>query len=276
MKRYTYLSLIISAIIFFMTSCQDIINIELGSTEPKLVVEGSINNINDSCTIKLTQTGDYFNSGSIKTVSGAQISITADNIGIVNFAENPDGVYIAKNLQGEENNSYKLNISFDNEEYNATAKIPQKVNIDSVSFMYFPPTPRIDGGFMVNVHFTDPKEFTNYYRYKVYKIGDENRGNGNFALNDDKFINGNSTMMPYNHEVFQLADTIVAELQTLNKSTFDFYNTLSGIAGNSGGPPMANTTPANPENNISNGALGNFCAYTVCRDTMIVIMPFLP
>ena len=273
MKKHTYIN-IAAALILIISSCQDVIDIELNNTAPKLVIEGSINDFDNSCTIKLSKTGDYFNPQGVTILSDADISITGNNAEAVSFETNENGIYIAENFQGVENSSYELKVLSEGEEYTPNVTIPHKVNADSISLMYFPPDPRFDGGFMVNIHFTDPAEYTNYYRYKVYKIGDENAGNGNFSLADDKLTNGNNTMMLYNSEIFQLADTIIFELQTLDKSTYDFYHTISGIAGSSGGPPMANTTPANPENNISNGALGNFSAYTVSRDTAIIMMPF--
>ena len=261
------ISIIVLVILFFATSCQDVIDIELDSIDPKLVVEGTINDLDDNCTIKLSKTGDYFSPDGYPAVSDAIISITGNNIGTINFTENSDGIYTANYFQGNENSLYTLKINSENENYETNVTIPQKVNIDSVSFMPVPPSPHFDGGFLVIVHFVDPEEFVNFYRIKVYKIGDENKGNGSFHLADDKLSNGNSTQMPYNAEVFEPLDTVIIELQNLDKSTYDFYSTLSEIAGSSGGPPIATSTPANPENNIEN-ALGNFCAYSVCKDTL--------
>ena len=71
----------------------------------------------------------------------------------------------------------------------------------------------------------------------------------------------------WSYEVFQQSDTVVVELYTLDAQTFEYYNTLFQISG--GSEMMSFTTPANPNTNISNGALGYFGAYTISRDTII-------
>ena len=268
--QQTFILLITLTILFF-TSCQDVIEIELNTTDPKLVVEGEINDIAQECTIKLSKTGDYFATSNSPAVSDAIITITGENIGTLNFEEIETGTYKIAHFQAIENILYTLKILLEDEEYTAEVTIPQKINLDSISFMPTPPSPHFDGGLMVNCHFADPVEFTNYYRIKAYKIGDPEKGMGSFAVYDDIIMNGNTTALPYMQEVFQPFDTIVVELLNLDKTTYDFYNTLSDIAGSSGGPPMGGSTPANPETNLTNNALGYFGAYSLCKDTIVIL-----
>ena len=61
-------------------------------------------------------------------------------------------------------------------------------------------------------------------------------------------------------------DTVVVELQTLDRATYDYYRTLFPILDGGLGTP----NPANPESNLSNDALGYFGACTISRDTIIV------
>ena len=268
--QQTFILLITLTIIFF-TSCQDVIEIELKNIEPKLVVEGEINDFIQECTIKLSKTGDYFTPSDYPEVSEAIITITGENIGTVNFEEIETGTYKIAHFQAVENTLYTLKILSDNEEYTAEVTIPQKINLDSVSFMPSPPRPQSEGGFMINLHFIDPVEFTNYYRIKAYKINDTTKGKGVFVLFDDIISNGNNMALPYMYEEFQPFDTVIVELQNLDKTTYDFYNTLSDIAGSSMGPPMGGSTPANPETNLTNNALGYFGAYSLCKDTIIIL-----
>ena len=219
--------LIVSSLIIF-TSCQDVIDIELNKTEPKLVVEGEINNIDEGCSIKLSKTGDYFSPTGYTLVSKAVISISGNNE-TVSFSEIEAGVYKINDFLGVENTSYQLKIIYEDKEYTADVTIPNKVNIDSISVMPTPPSPMLDSGLIMNLHFEDPAEYTNYYRIKAYKISDSNKGKGTFVLYDDLIMNGNSAALPYMFESFQLFDTVVVELLNLDKSTYDFYNTLSDI-----------------------------------------------
>lgn len=264
--------LLISSLIIF-TSCQDVIDIELNSSEEKLVVEGEINDIDKGCTIKLTKTGDYFSPTGYSLISDAIITITGNNETVI-LNEIESGIYKIDDFLALENTSYQLKIISEDDEYLADVIIPQKVNIDSLSFMPTPPSPMLDSGLIINCHFTDPVEFTNYYRLKAYKIGQPENTKGTFVLYDDLIMNGNSAALPYMYESFQIFDTVVVELLNLDKSTYDFYNTLSEIAGSSMGPPMGGSTPANPETNITNNALGYFGAYSLSRDTIIIAIPF--
>jgi hypothetical protein len=68
-----------------------------------------------------------------------------------------------------------------------------------------------------------------------------------------------------------LNDTAIVELLTLDKSTYDYYSTLSNVLTEGDtGPPMMMTTPANPNSNLSNGALGYFGAFAVRSDSIVI------
>ncbi len=75
-------------------------------------------------------------------------------------------------------------------------------------------------------------------------------------------------------ETFSVNDTITVELLSINEETYIYYKTLINIVGgNTGGGPagqLSGPTPANPESNLSNGAMGYFSAYTVSTDTIII------
>lgn len=266
MKRIIVITTILSLI---FASCEDVIEIDLKSIEPQLVVEGFINDFDEQCTIKLTKTDDYFKPTNYESILGATISISENNSANIYFEDKGNGIYLATNLKGKENTGYTLTITTEGKEYIANVTIPQKVELDSVSYTYEPPTPRDDEGYFINCHFIEPAEYTNYYRLKAYNINDTIKAKGSFFVFDDKLLNGNNTTMPYRFETFQLNDTVIVELLGLDKSTYDFYTTLSEIAGN-GGPPMGGSTPSNPESNLSNNALGNFSAYTLSVDTIII------
>ena len=57
------------------------------------------------------------------------------------------------------------------------------------------------------------------------------------------------------------------ELLSLDKQTYEYYRTLQDLLFSN---PIFGSTPANPENNLSNGALGYFGAYAVSLRTLII------
>ncbi len=63
-------------------------------------------------------------------------------------------------------------------------------------------------------------------------------------------------------------DTITVELLSIDKATYDYFNTLSDIL--TSDRAATSLSPANPITNLSNGPLGYFVAYTV--DTKSIVM----
>jgi len=253
--------------IFLLVSCEDIIEIDLDTIEPKLVIEGCINDLGELCTIKLSKTGDYFEPGIYPAVSGAMVSIT-DEYGIeTEFVEMEQGLYSSESLEIFENRSYTLLVQSGGEDYLAEGTIPQKVLIDSLAFDIPPLMYEFDEGYMVTCYLQDPEAYRNYYRMITYKTGDpKNSDDIKYIFNDD-FMNGNMMFMSWEPEPFFPMDTVVVELHTLDKSTYDYYLTLNSLAGGLFGA----SNPSNPETNLSNDALGYFGAYTVSRDTIVIL-----
>ena len=259
----TFLSLIILS-----TSCESIIEIDLDYMKPKLVIEGVVNDSDDKCFIKLSKTTDYFYRNINPTVSGAVITLT-DNVGtIIKFNEAEAGNYVGESVQVKSDLNYTLSILSEGEKYDAYATIPQKVSIDSLTCKYYPKSIIYDVGYVVSCHFTDPGEFRNYYRVKTYNINDRTKAKNSKDIYNDELCNGNHVEWTWSYEVYQQSDTVVVELYTLDVQTFDYYKTLFQISG--GSEMLSFTTPANPNTNISNGALGYFGAYTISRDTIII------
>jgi hypothetical protein len=260
--------LIFLSLIVILTSCEDVIEIDLDYMKPKLVIEGVINDSDTQCIIKLSKTTDYFNQKTNPAVSDADVSLT-DNAGTtVDFTEIEPGIYLGKSGQAKSNVNYTLNILSEGNEYIANATIPQKVNIDSLTCKYNPQSMIYEVGYVVSCHFSDPEEFRNFYRVKTYKISDKTHAKNSKDIYDDELFNGNNVKLSWSYEVYQQADTVVVELYTLDIQTYNYYKTLFSISG--GSEMFSTTTPANPITNINNGALGYFGAYTVSRDTIII------
>lgn len=256
----------IFSLIFLLVSCEDVIEIDLDSIEPKLVIEGCINDLDDPCSIKLSLTGDYFEPGIYPVVSDALVTVTDDNGIETEFEEVEPGLYTSDLLEAKELGSYTLQVQSGEEVYMAEGVVPSKVFIDSLSYEIPPSFYEFEEGYMLTCYLQDPAEYRNYYRLNVYKKGNQERTDGMKYIFNDDFMNGNMIFMPWEDEPFFPQDTVVVELLTLDKSTYDYYFTLNSLAGGMFGA----SNPANPETNLSNDALGYFGAYTVSRDTIVI------
>ena len=130
--------LILFSLIILSASCEDVIEIKLNYMEPKLVIEGVINDSDNQCIIKLSKTTDYFNPKTNPAVSDAVVTLTENGSTIASFTEIEPGIYSGKSVRAKSNINYTLNILSEGNNYTANATIPQRVNIDSLTCKYNP------------------------------------------------------------------------------------------------------------------------------------------
>uniref|UniRef100_UPI003217692C DUF4249 domain-containing protein n=1 Tax=uncultured Draconibacterium sp. TaxID=1573823 RepID=UPI003217692C len=265
MKTIQLSTYIISLIILF-SACQDVIDIDLDSVEPKLVIDGAVTDISDTLTIKLSKSVNYFDPGIYPGISGANITVS-DNLGNTSpLLETSPGTY-SSYLPGIEGNEYTMTVETEGEEYTAKVTMPYKVEIDSLSFEPTPDYMEFSGGYLVNCHLQDPAGIDNYYRIKVSGINQTEEPDKVLFVYDDSFVDGNKITLRWDDEQFFEQDTVVVELQTLAESTYEYYRTLSALFEDG---MIGNANPANPITNLSNNALGYLGAFTVSRDTIII------
>jgi hypothetical protein len=258
--------IILFGLIALFASCEDIIEIDLNNIEAKVVIEGTINDLEEGCNIKISKTVDYFKPGTYPVISNAVVSVSDNNGNTFSFEETEPGIYTAIDFTAIENTRYLLNVKSENKNYEAEVTLPQKVNIDFLSFEETPLYMEFDEGYVVNCHFQDPLEQTNYYRLIAYNLSDPEKASKSKYLFNDDLVEGNNILMQWDLDPFKLNDTVVVEMQTLDKSTYEYYSTLFLLGDNIFG----SSNPSNPKTNLDNDALGFFAAYTISRDTIII------
>lgn len=251
-----------------LTSCENVIEIELDYMKPKLVIEGVITDDDNQCIIKLSKTTDYFNQNTNPAVSDAVITLTDKTGKIVEFNEVEPGNYLGEDIHAESSMDYTLSVFSEGKLYIAEATIPQRVNIDSLTCHYNSESIYYEVGYVVSCHFSDPGGSRNFYRLKTYNINNKSKARYSKDLYNDDVNNGNNVVLTWSYDAYQQSDTVVVELYSLDQKTYDYYKTLFQISG--GAEMMSFTTPANPNTNLSNGALGYFGAYTISLDTIII------
>lgn len=254
--------------IILITSCESVIEIDLDYMKPKLVIEGVINDFDSQCIIRLSKTTDYFNQKTNPAVSNAVITLTDNSGTIIKLNETEPGSYLGESVHAKSYMDFTLSILSEGDTYLAKATIPQKVRIDSLTCRYNPKSIIYEVGYVVSCHFSDPEEARNFYRLKAYNISDRTKAKITKELYNDDVYNGNNVELKWSNNVYQQNDTVVVELYSLDENTYEYYKTLFPISG--GAEMMSFTTPANPNTNLSNGALGYFGAYAVSRDTIII------
>ncbi len=162
---------------FFSFSCQKEIEVSLPNYEKKLVVEGYIEN-GKFPIVTLSRSISYFSPLNVDTflqkvlVKDATIFIRSST-GESEFLtyqvceDSPLGfAYVGDSIQGEFNTTYYLEITWNDEKYNATTSILQPFALDSVWFAPIPDMHR-DSAASLRILMTDNGNQKDYYQFFV-------------------------------------------------------------------------------------------------------------
>jgi len=263
-----------------LSSCTKIIDIELNSAMQRIVIEAKITDQSNPATVYITRTTDYFYPDQPEKVSGAKVSLSTDSGEMEVLAEASPGVYQASQIQGSNGEKYYLKVEDGEQVYEATSILPTKVVIDSLeyepSFIVSPH--HSTGGYMLNCRFTDPAEQTNYYTFNIFKtpidtvvdqeFGPPGMGDSRILVNDIIF-NGSQSLVNLSRQgLYQVGDTILVELISIDQNTYSYLDQLNEIIG--GGMMFSSSAPANPKNNLSNGAMGYFSAEAIDKRIVVI------
>jgi len=290
MKKYIIITFIIT-FGFIFHACEKDISLDIPAPEPKIVVEGWIEN-DKPATVILSRNHAYFAVFDSTTVANfiitnAVIKVTEIETGIdetltLVFNPNifPPFQYQGSTLLGKINHSYSIHIVVDGEELTANTSIPEVVLMDSV---WFEPDPRYDTLGMLYFGFTDPPALGNYYRVFAKRLPQDLRFvpvlgsvyddiyfNGQsveygFYKGQDRYLEFDENEDPLERFFFKVGDTIVSRVALMDKTHFDFWRSIeNAIYG--GGNPFA--APASIFSNIE-GGLGIWGGYAATYDTIV-------
>ena len=263
--------MVLTALIF--SGCQKVINIDLNDAAPHIVIEGLITDGAGPYVVSITKSGSFFNQPVLPPVLGARVIIT-DNTGATeSLLEIRPGIYLTSKTRGIPGRTYTLRVLSENIEYTASSTMHFHVGIDSLNLIKSQSQHLgFDGdnnNTNVNVHcyFKDPLE-KNFYRIKV--IRNDSTMLQDYRLYDDQYTNGQTTDLRVAHAV--AGDTDRIELYSLDKQTYEYYRTLEDLLYSN---PVFGSTPANPNSNLNNGALGYFGACAISYKTIIITKSLL-
>lgn len=255
---------IITAIIasFFLHSCEEVINVDLNTAKPKLVIDAAINWYKGSSgaeqKIRLTTTTSFY-SNNVPAVSGATVFITNSTNTVFDFIEIPDsGEYVCTNFIPQLNETYQLTIISNGQTYKATETMQPLAPIETL-------IQKNDGGITgedieIRTFYTDPLADDNFYLYK-YKYS--NRIKIDYYVDEDKFFNGNTFFSVSNNDDLHQGDTVEITHFGISRGYFNYMNVLLSVAGSNNGGPFQSppaTVRGNLVNqtNFDNYALGYF------------------
>lgn len=261
----------ISSILFIallITGCEKVVELEYKNNQSKLVIEGNITNEAGPYVVKITRSIKLTETGTYPVVDDAEVTISDDAGNSEILTPQGGGRYVTSTLEGVAGRAYTLTVITDNQTYTAQSKMPQLVSFESIKVDEVSIGGEIDRS-LIPVY-TDPATPGNGYRF-VLSINGKHI-NQHLVLND-KIRNGlvNTVKLEINDSdeniILDPGAEITITMQCVDENVLLFYSTLA-LMMDSG--PGGGTTPNNPKNNISNGALGLFSAHTVETKTITI------
>ncbi|MCB0697084.1 MAG: DUF4249 domain-containing protein [Chitinophagaceae bacterium] len=300
--RITGIAALFCGLITFL-SCEKEVKIDLNTGEPRLVVEGGIENdlppivlltksigYFDKITLETLQNtsvhgAEVYVSNGTKTVQLHEYSVDTGNNGVkfyyyslIDF-NNPVIPPLDSFMVGEIEKYYILTIKYEGQTYTSTTKIPNPTPIDSI-LTKVPDRPAADThSRTLQVYFKDPDTAGNYVRYYTSR-NDEPMYPGLNSVYSDEIIDGKlfntefvlgeprSTTKPFDSlGLCYPGDSITFKWAAIDKNVYDFWNTYEFALGTLGSPFA---TPIQVKSNISNNALGVWAGYGALYYTLKV------
>jgi hypothetical protein len=252
--------------LFILISCEKVIDIDLNSAAPKIVIEAEISD-SFPCVVKISQTVNFNNSNIFPAISGATVTISDDMGTSETLVETTKGMYTDSSLHGISGRTYKLSVIVEGKEFTAISKMPDPVKIDTAFIKTYGVYQGITYKYIIS-RVSDPASVKNYYRF--IEIFNGVRQNAIYNITEDYLQDGQTIELSLWTDDWELqylpGDSINILLQSIDKGVYKYFSTLLQY-----GSGYSSSSPANPISNISNGSLGYFSAYAV--KSMLVIVP---
>lgn len=242
--------IILALVTLSFYSCEDVIEVDVPTSTPKLVIDASINWIKgtpgNEQIITLTLTAPFFDAN-VPPANNAEVYITNGIGTIFNFNEiGETGNYINTTFIPVINSNYTLTVIYENETYTATETLLAVPEFDFIE-------QNLEGGITgedteIKAYFTDPGNEENYYFFEFIPSLPVTK---TLSVLEDKFINGNQIFGYYVEEDLITNESVIIRNHGVSERFYEFMFILLQQTGDSGGGPFE-TQPATVRGNCIN------------------------
>lgn len=211
-------------VILSMTSCVEVVQLDLRSVEPQVIIEGKITDSESDNEVKITLTQDFQQKNEFPPITTAEVTVTDVTTGqSETLAQTFPGVYSIQTLKGVPGHHYKMGVNYHGNVYEATSTMPAKVPFDELTYRE---VSRFQTTIRMVAVYNDPKSQTNYYRWAT--IGNDGIRSRAYFVRSDAFNNGNQIEQVIDSGIdIHTGDTITIEMQCIDKATFEYFLTLA-------------------------------------------------
>lgn len=252
MSRSIYTVTLSIILLTGLFSCQKVIQVHLNDSAPQYVVEGNVTDQPGPYTVKITRSVNFDQNNVFPGVDSAVVVIVDSNTLIADtLQQTASGVYLTHILTGIPGHTYKLSVKTGALSFTCSSTMPQPIAIDSLY---------TDAGLFNKdkknavITFHDPLGTGNYYH--ITERVNDSTATTIFVISDE-IADGREITATLNRSLdINTGDSINVTLECIDHGAYEYLYTLAQtIRQNS-------ATPANPQSNITGGALGYFSAHT--------------
>lgn len=245
MKKLIYISALL-----LLFNCEEVVDIDLPETEPKLVIDASLNwfdgTTGNEQNIKLTLSAPFFDT-EIPPANNAIVSVTDQNNNTFIFTEDGDtGIYKTTNFIPEINQEYTLTIQYNGDTYVGSEHLKSVTPVEYVE-------QNDEGGFSgedieLKAYYNDPANMPNFY---LYQFDTDIAVIPTYEVYDDEFTDGNQIFAFFTEEDLESGDEVIIKNYGISEQYYNFmFLLLQQSSENDGGP--FETQPATVRGNCIN------------------------
>ncbi|MEM1001623.1 MAG: DUF4249 domain-containing protein [Bacteroidota bacterium] len=233
-----------------LNSCTDVVEVDVPDGGSRLVVEASISwekgTSGETQIIKLKESNTFANAAPSTPVTGASVVVTKEEDGLqFIFEDQNNGDYITTDFVPEIDETYTLEILYNNQTYSATETLRSVTEINRIE-------QTLEGAgdeeeIQIKVFFDDPVDIDNYY------LGEFNSSvNPLLTLSalSDQFTDGNENFIEFDNEELVTGAVVDISIYGISEAYYNYIDILIAQSGENDGPFQ--TTPVQLKGNCIN------------------------
>lgn len=289
MKKFLYSI----SILFVLTSCEDVIQVEVDNGTIQMSVDAFLNNKNAEQKIILLETKQFFEDVSQKPVEADSVWVVDDLNNRYDFVDgNGDGTYVwDDSVLVHVDRTYMLTVARDGIFYTSETKANPAPQIDSINWEYIPKGIGQDNGtYAPELVARDLIGQADYYWIKSAKNGKYRTGRDAINLSVDgsfsaeSMSDGNLFIPPIStfpginvEDSLGIGDEFTYEIWGITEETFSFWQEVNNQTVSGGIGALFATPTANVRTNINSTstktneiAVGWFSTSMVSSETQLI------
>lgn len=251
MKTYIY---ILSLFLITLSSCQDVVDVDLETAQERLVIEAMIKwekgTLGNEQVIKLSKTSSFYNNQIVRAIGATVVVTNKTTLQNYNFTEIEDGIYTTNTFEPVLNTVYQLEITYNSEVYKAEETLFESPDIIGI-------TQSIEEGFStedpeVVLTFNDFENQHDFYRvqFSQYRPSDDEIVDTRNLAYDSRLVENNTITDFYESEDLEIDDIVTITVYKISQQFYNFIHVLEK-QGNAGFGAFS-SPPVNVKGNCIN------------------------